>query len=229
MSERTIGWQGEIWLGSDHCLLVSTLGTTDSHVHYAHQVLVALDGEVEVEVQLGDQYHSGALVMIPSQQPHAIISQGVPCLTLFAEPLAFDLADLGQACRQADNNPQRLAECLRQWPRRALDPRLAKALQRVRALDEQALSARELANTAALSISQLERLFSGALKLSVRRLVLWQRLRVALRLALSGVSLTDAALAAGFADSAHFARSVRRQFGLSPSTALRQLRLRPLA
>jgi len=170
MSERTIGWQGEIWLGSDHCLLVSTLGTTDSHVHYAHQVLVALDGEVEV--QLGDQYHSGALVMIPSQQPHAIISQGVPCLTL---------------------------------------------------------SARELANTAALSISQLERLFSGALKLSVRRLVLWQRLRVALRLALSGVSLTDAALAAGFADSAHFARSVRRQFGLSPSTALRQLRLRTLA
>jgi len=52
---------------------------------------------------------------------------------------------------------------------------------------------------------------------------------VALRLALSGVSLTDAALAAGFADSAHFARSVRRQFGLSPSTALRQLRLRTLA
>ncbi|GHS83918.1 AraC family transcriptional regulator [Pseudomonas sp. PAGU 2196] len=227
MSERTMGWQGEIWLGSDHCLLVSTLGTTDSHVHYAHQVLVALDGEVEV--QLGDQYHSGALVMIPSQQPHAIISHGVPCLTLFAEPLAFGLADLGQACRQADNHPQRLAEYLRQWPRRALDPRLAKALQRVRALGDQALSARELANTAALSISQLERLFNGALKLSVRRLVLWQRLRVALRLALSGVSLTDAALAAGFADSAHFARSVRRQFGLSPSTALRQLRLRTLA
>lgn len=227
MSDSTTGWQGEIWLGSDHCLLLSTLGVTDSHVHYAHQVLVALEGEVQV--QLPDQCHSGPLVMIPSQQPHAILSPGVPCLTLFAEPLAFDLEDLALACQQTHYNPQRLAECLRQWPRRALDPRLAKALQRVRALDDQALSARELASTAALSISQLERLFSGRLKLSVRRLVLWQRLRVALHLALSGASLTEAALAAGFADSAHFARSVRRQFGITPSTALRQLRLRTLA
>jgi len=224
--KATQGWQGDIWLAGDHCLLLATLGRTDSHVHYAHQVLIGLDADVEVH--LGEQRYSARRVVIPSQQPHAILSHGVPCLTVFAEPLAFDLADLVLACEQDGSSPERLAESLRHCPRRLLDPRLAKALRRIRALDDQALPAHELASTAALSLSQLERLFSGTLKLSVRRLVLWQRLRVALQLALGGASLTEAALAAGFADSAHFTRSVRRQFGLSPGSALRQLRLRTL-
>ncbi|MFV3289019.1 helix-turn-helix domain-containing protein [Pseudomonas sp. NY11955] len=222
----TAGWQGDIWLADDHCLLRSTLGRTDSHVHYAHQVLVGLGADVEV--RLGEQIRSGPQVLIASRQPHAILSHGVPCLTLFAEPLAFDLADLALACKQAGNSAEQLAEHLRHWPRRQLDPRLVKALERIRALDEQTLPAQELASTAALSLSQLERLFSGSLKLSVRRLVLWQRLRMALQRALGGASLTDAALAAGFADSAHFTRSVRQQFGLSPGTALQRLRLRTL-
>lgn len=224
--KATQGWQGDIWLAGDHCLLLATLGRTDSHEHYAHQVLIGLGADVEV--CLGGQRYSGPQVVIPSQQPHAILSHGVPCITLFAEPLAFELADLALACEQAGSSPEQLAASLRHWPRRLLDPRLVKALERIRRLDEQALPAKELASTAALSISQLERLFSGTLKLSVRRLVLWQRLRVALQLALGGASLTEAALAAGFADSAHFTRSVRRQFGLSPGTALRQLRLRTL-
>ncbi|MCE0777996.1 helix-turn-helix domain-containing protein [Pseudomonas sp. NMI542_15] len=224
--KATPGWQGDIWLADDYCLLQSTLGRTDSHVHYAHQILVGLGADVEV--RLGEQICSGPQVLIASRQPHAILSHGVPCLTLFAEPLAFDLADLAQACEQAGNSAELLAESLGRWPRRPLDPRLEKALERIRALDHKTLPAQELASTAALSISQLERLFSGSLKLSVRRLVLWQRLRVALQRALGGASLTEAALAAGFADSAHFTRSVRHQFGLSPRSVLRHLRLRTL-
>ncbi len=91
-------------------------------------------------------------------------------------------------------------------------------------MDEQRLPATELAQAAALSVSQLERLFSGRLGLSVRRMVLWQRLRVALGEALAGASLTEAAMAAGFADSAHLSRSLRQQFGIRASEALRHLR-----
>ena len=57
-------------------------------------------------------------------------------------------------------------------------------------------STQDIADLVGLSRRQLERLFSGQLGLSVRRLVLWQRLRVALHLALSGASLTEAALLA---------------------------------
>nr|WP_314483619.1 AraC family transcriptional regulator [uncultured Pseudomonas sp.] len=217
------GWQGEIWLAEDYCLVMGRLGCTDSHQHYAHQLLIGLDADVEV--CLDGQRYSGARVLIPSHKPHAILSEGVQCLTLFAEPLAFCAADLERLEASADMTPEQLALRLQTWPRSVLDPRLARALERIRALGEHALPASELAGVAALSISQLERLFTGQLKVSVRRLVLWQRLRIAVQQALAGASLTESALAAGFADSAHFSRSMRRHFGLSPSDAVRDLRL----
>lgn len=43
---------------------------------------------------------------------------------------------------------------------------------------------------------------------------------------MAGDSLTSAAIAAGFADSAHFSRSVRSQFGIRADLTLRQLKLR---
>ncbi len=219
-------WQGELWLGADFCLVAGTTGHARAHAHYAHQLLMACEGEVTALVD--DQPQQASLLVIASNQRHAISDSDQRAVTLFAEPLAFELGDLERLCRQAGPDLQNLAAALCELPRRELDPRLAKALQRIRALDDGALPAQALAEAASLSLSQLERLFSGTLGLSVRRLVLWQRLRQALRLAMAGDSLTSAAIAAGFADSAHFSRSVRSQFGIRADLTLRQLRLRLL-
>lgn len=224
MSEpRDTAWLGNLKMADDHCLLIGTPGRTSVHAHYAHQLLVAQGGELCVDV--AGSARQGALLAIESLQPHAVVSHNVPCITLFAEPLAFDLATLVELCHQANGDAERLAELLRDCPRRPLDPRLAKALARVRAIDEHTLPAQALAREAALSLSQLERLCSGRLGLSVRRLVLWQRLRLALQHALGASSLTEAAMAAGFADSAHLSRCLRQQFGIRASEALRQLQL----
>jgi transcriptional regulator, AraC family len=226
MSLREQAWQGELWLGADFCLVAGTTGHARAHAHYAHQLLMARDGEVKAIID--DQPRQAALLVIASNQRHAILDSDQQAVTLFAEPLAFELADLQRLCQSTGPDLQPLAEGLRELPRRQLDPRLEKALQRIRALDDGALPARKLAEEASLSLSQLERLFSGTLGLSVRRLVLWQRLRQALRLAMAGDSLTTAAIAAGFADSAHFSRSVRSHFGIRADLTLRQLRLRVL-
>lgn len=183
-----------------------------------------MDGEAQALIQ--GQLCRGPVLLIESMQEHAIVTPDQPLITLFAEPLAFDLPALQQACLNAGPDLHRLAEHLRTLPRRPLDPRLSKALQRIRAVDDEALPAKSLAEEAALSISQLERLFSGSLGVSVRRMVLWQRLRHALKLALSGSNLTTAAIAAGFSDSAHLSRSVRKQFGIRADLALRHLALR---
>jgi AraC-like DNA-binding protein len=220
-------WQGELWLGADFCLVAGTTGHARAHAHYAHQLLMACAGEVKV--QIDEQPQQGSLLVIASNQRHAILDSDQRVITLFAEPLAFKLTDLERLCREVGPDLQSLASGLRVLPRRQLDPRLEKALQRIRALDDGALPAQALAEEASLSLSQLERLFSGTLGLSVRRLVLWQRLRQALRLAMAGDSLTSAAIAAGFADSAHFSRSVRGQFGIRADLTLRQLRLRLLS
>jgi AraC-like DNA-binding protein len=227
MSVREHAWQGELWLGADFCLVAGTTGHARPHAHYAHQLLMAREGEVKALID--EQPQQAALLVIASNQRHAILDSDQRAVTLFAEPLAFELADLERLCRRVGPDLQLLASGLRELPRRQLDPRLEKALQRIRTLDDGALPALALAEAASLSLSQLERLFSGTLGLSVRRLVLWQRLRQALRLAMAGDSLTSAAIAAGFADSAHFSRSVRSQFGIRADLTLRQLKLRLLS
>jgi AraC-like DNA-binding protein len=50
--------------------------------------------------------------------------------------------------------------------------------------------------------------------------VLWQAIRISAQSALS-MSLAEAALAGGFADQAHFTRSARKLFGLTPTELLR--------
>lgn len=215
-------WQGQLWLASDFCLVAGSAGHTDEHTHYPHQVLIAREGEVDVTVD--GQSRCGSVVLIESNLPHAILT-GQPLISLFAEPLAFEPADLLHLCTQQGPDIDGLIRQLHDLPRRALPARLANAVQRIRQLDADTLPASVVASQAALSVSQLERLFSGQLGVSVRRLVLWQRLRFALQLALSGSNLTTAAATAGFADSAHLSRSIRRHFGVRADHTLRQLQL----
>ena len=225
-SEMDSQWQGELWLGSDYCLLSGTVGITRSHAHYAHQILIAAEGEVQALIE--GRWHRSRVLVIESGREHAIVQAEQFAITLYAEPLAFELQTLYQCCLAAGPHLAHLVAHIEALPRRTLDPRLVKALERIRAVDDDALPADLLASAASLSVSQLERLFGASLGISVRRLVLWQRLRQALKLALQGSSLTEAALAAGFADSAHFSRSMRRQFGVRADQTLSNLRVRVL-
>jgi AraC-like DNA-binding protein len=76
------------------------------------------------------------------------------------------------------------------------------------------------AASAGLSASRFQHLFTREVGVPFRRYRGWQRLRGAIRAAASGLSLTDAAYAAGFADQAHFSRTFRATFGAPPSRGL---------
>jgi AraC-like DNA-binding protein len=199
--------------------MVGELGRTAPHAHYAHQLMVSSS---PITVSLDGQVTTAQRVFIPSRQVHAILESQGEVSVLYAEPAVFELAPLLHA--------QLSLETVRQLPRRRLeDPRLERALA---ALDQQLsgkVSAHALAQAAHVSLSQLERLFSHQLGLPVRRLVLWRRLRVALQLALAGSTLTEAAHGAGFADSAHFSRTMKQLFGVTAAASLRQLEVHLLA
>ena len=62
---------------------------------------------------------------------------------------------------------------------------------------------------------------SGGVGLPLRRYLLWLRLQDAVQAIAAGAPLTDAAHAAGFADSAHLSRTFRRMFGITPSDLAR--------
>lgn len=81
----------------------------------------------------------------------------------------------------------------------------------------------EIATGVALSRSRLSRLFRDQLGQSFPAYVRWTRLRLAIDALRVGASLTDAAHAAGFTDSAHANRVCHEMFGLSPTQASGQL------
>jgi AraC-like DNA-binding protein len=217
---QTEGWHGTLWLAPDFAILHGRVRATASHAHYAHQWMQSLGAPLIVE--LAGERHTTQQLLIASGQPHAIVEAPAPVLTVYAEPLRLSAAALRLALTSTD--PRSIAAALQAQVRTSeLDPRLQRALAQVDVLLSGKVSAAAVAAAAHLSLSQLERLFSAQLGLPVRRLVLWRRLRLAIRLILLGSNLTSAAHGAGFADAAHFSRTMRKLFGVRADHSLRQL------
>ena len=101
-----------------------------------------------------------------------------------------------------------------------LDPRVAAAFDRLRSGLTEGLSIEEVAEDVSLSASRLMHLLQAELGVPFRKLRNWERMRTVVLHRAEGESLTTACLAAGFADSSHFARSFRHTFGLPASAVL---------
>ncbi|MCC7704293.1 helix-turn-helix transcriptional regulator [Janthinobacterium sp. GW460P] len=221
-------WQGTLWLAPDFAILHGAAGATDRHAHYAHQLMLSTGAPFTAE--LDGSVHTARHLLIESLRPHAIVAAPAPMLTIYAEPQRLGGAALLAAAAHAGAPTlDHVAAALQAQPREPLpDPRLRRALEQVDILLSGKVSAAAVAAAAHLSLSQLERLFSARLGLPVRRLVLWRRLRLAIRFILLGSTLTDAAHGAGFADAAHFSRTMRSLFGVRADRSLRQLDVRLL-
>ena len=218
-------WQGSLWLAPDFAILYGAAGATDSHAHYAHQLMLSTGAAFTV--RLDGIVHTARHLLIDSLRPHAIVAAPAPMLTIYAEPQRLSAAALLAATGGAGApGVDGIAAALLAQPREILaDARVQRALDQVDALLSGKVSAAAVAGAAHLSLSQLERLFSAQLGLPVRRLVLWRRLRLAIRFILLGSTLTEAAHGAGFADAAHFSRTMRSLFGVRADRSLRQLKV----
>lgn len=102
-----------------------------------------------------------------------------------------------------------------------VDGRVASALSLLHGSphDRPPLSA--LASRAGLSESRLRHLFKATTGVPLRRYRIWVAMRIALQLLARGVSITTAAMDAGFASSAHFSTAFREMFGMEPSRLTR--------
>jgi AraC family transcriptional regulator len=80
-----------------------------------------------------------------------------------------------------------------------------------------AITLEQVASVAFLSPSRFRHLFVEQTGMGLREYVLWRRFVKVWELRMQGVSLSAAAHAAGFADSAHLTRTSRSMFGIPPS------------
>lgn len=101
-------------------------------------------------------------------------------------------------------------------PSRRLDPRVDSVLRLLRHRAG-GLSLGALAGVAGVSPGRLTHLFREQTGLSIKRYLLWAKIRRSIHQFSQGETLTDIAHTAGFADSAHMSRAFQGGFGLTPS------------
>lgn len=166
-----------------------------------------------------------AVALIPPNTRHHLVAGG-PMAFVYLDAVSDDVGALdlrGVRARLAARAVSRwnvvtLCEALRLTTRAPRDRRIADAVLRLDARPGDFPRLATLASTQALSPSRFQALFRREVGLSFRRYRLWRRMAVVMRALGGGLSLTDAALEAGFSSSAHLSASFRDMFGLAPST-----------
>ncbi len=209
------------------------------HRHHAAQFAFGLDGPVIFESpQAGRQ--SFEMLLISPDTPHAHPAFGGLGF-LYLEPESAEWASLsaqieGDLVHLPFSDSQRAVaryaaagnkaaasslvdDLIRRPPTsaRADDPMILQTISNIRRSLDGPIRLADLANAVHRSPSRLAHRFRQTTGISMRRYVLWCRLRVALDAALRGSNLTEAAHVAGFADSAHLSRTFRAMFGVAPS------------
>lgn len=101
--------------------------------------------------------------------------------------------------------------------REPADPRVLAAIAYIQQRVDQQVTLEEVAAIAKLSPSRFRHLFVAETGMPLRTYLLWRRLLHVWTLLMQGETLSRAAHAAGFADSAHLSRTSRTMFGLPPS------------
>jgi AraC family transcriptional regulator len=103
-------------------------------------------------------------------------------------------------------------------PEAPLDSRVERALAVLRGRLEETVLLSEIADAVNLSPDRFRHLFIEETGMRFRPYVLWLRIELALAQYVAGKSLTEAAHAGGFADSAHLSRTFKRMFGVAPGS-----------
>lgn len=240
--------RGRLLLSPNYVLFVGSGLRTRTHRHLSASVTLSFDDAFEV--RLHDRVSRARLMVIGPDTEHALDARHAHVINLQLDPetelyarlrdgvlrerelLLAEAVDEGlldtltRACAEPRLPAERVVEALLERlgvPHATLqfDPRVAHALALLKASFPAAPSSESLAKRVGASESRLMHVFREQVGVPLRRYTLWLRLRHLLFCVAAGDNLTHAAHAAGFADSAHFARVFSSMFGVPPSSLLR--------
>ena len=222
-----VSWKGGLALGDGWAHWRGAIGDNELHRHLAAQAVWADDNPVQIRDADGG-LHTSRLILIDPLVPHRL--EPAP----WAEIVFFEPAGAGgveaplaslqerwpQAVRLESPTPHLQFWRMRDFrspssSRASLRADLARSLRAIdEILTDGPVALKAAAGVAGLSPERYRHLFTEAVGLPFRRYVLWRRLQRALFTLDTGADITTAAHEAGFADSAHFARTVRAMLGI---------------
>lgn len=221
---------------------------SSGHSHHCVQLLVALDGTLQVRASAAQPWLACPAVLIPPDTPHEVQAEGVPILIAFVE--AESVLGAGMLSLGGEEIALVPEEQVRQWrerlqPRDTLPPLAVEQWLRAsfptparpsvhpgvnRAIhflreglpDSAGAPVEELARVAGLSASRFMHVFQESIGVAVRPFILWLRVQCACGALAQGATATRAAHAAGFSDAAHMTRTFRRMLGSTPSELIQR-------
>ena len=226
-----------LFLSPGATLFLGPVAQAARHRHHAAQISLGLQAPVQIDT--GDGPRPARYARIPANQMHAFDGGGHLQLVILLDGQSpagtavsaggiqlFQTLPPGRPALPSDITSAR--EMLG-WALDGIatpvaaptDPRIARVLAHLRDPRDRAVDAQALAGLAALSKSRFLALFRAQTGLPLRRYILWRRILAAVQAASRGADLTHAAHRGGFADSAHFSRVFRENFGLQPSLVLK--------
>jgi AraC-like DNA-binding protein len=236
-------WRGRIFLDAGALLYVGPGASGELHAHNAVQLVWSCDGAFEISAA-GRNLRRSA-VLVPSAAAHALDATGRAIATLLVESHDARGAALDAAARRADYGDVTAALAEVSFPSHDLAAHdVAAQCERVlaalgatartapiTAITGRAISyiehhldgvprVADVARQLSVSPTRVTHQFTSEVGIPFRRFVLWTRIKRAVEVHRAGRDLTTAAIEAGFSDAAHFSRTFRAMFGLSPSLVL---------
>jgi AraC-like DNA-binding protein len=217
------------------------------HAHHAMHLVLALEGELRVRGSPNGRWSRAAGLLTAPDSPHAVDARGVQMVVTFFDPESSAAAALRPALEgpirliaaierdalvraldprsfvraDAEEWARGVARILGLAPpdsKRIIHPLVRKLLVRLRnaGVDDR-VSLEALAEVVGLSPGRLMHVFTESVGIPLRPYLAWLRVERAATAIVSGASLSDAALLAGFADAPHMSRTFRRTLGIAPS------------
>lgn len=182
----------------------------------------------EVTLTFDEGIVSGRVVVVPAGVPRAVDAGGerlavMPVDPVMAPAAVVDeqatLTELGVLAEGLDTKAwDRLGDAVGLHLLHAGRPAAVEdAMSALAASSDENLPAEAIAAEVGMSLSRLQHLFSETVGTTMRSFRTWHRFRSIALHVQSGRTLTEAAHASGFYDSAHFTNTFTKTFGITPS------------
>jgi len=220
---------------SERVAIGGRLGRVSRHRLAAPAVVIGVDGPLRLRAE---RTHEGRAVLVRPGCWHTIDASEGRMAVFFLPPHALRIdqlawvqdlkhpgawVELGEALLKGELRAFAPVDaCLagEQLKARPIDDRLRSALQALAGALDENMAIDDVAAQVHLSASRLMTLTHEQLGTSLRAYRRWLRAFHVVRDYAGGMSLTEAAFAAGFASSPHLSSVAREQFGIRPSDVL---------
>lgn len=220
------GWTGKIVLGDACALFVGSGGRTPLHRHLAYKIVIGLDRPVEVLDEAGGSRKRRIQPVLPGSL-HAVIAEGARVGLYYADAGAFPnssmpgsraIRSLVGLCKRLDDGDEETVRSLKKVPTLdgscSADSRVTAVVGEMRRPESGRLEV--IASKVGLSHSRFTHLFASTVGGAPARYRRWRRLWIAAERLAQGERIVDAALDAGFSDSAHLTRTFVEMLGITP-------------